>query len=78
METWLSEEVTKNEIFPPTYTVLRSDRRFLETGLSKGGGVLLAPKSEFIIYPLNLDTVSITYQFIDIIGCKIDFNDTLF
>jgi len=38
-ETWLSNNIFTNEILPSCYTVLRKDHD------SRGGGILLAPKS---------------------------------
>ncbi|KAF2897762.1 hypothetical protein ILUMI_08425 [Ignelater luminosus] len=44
-ETWLSDSVSSAELFHKNYTVYRKDRDFTTTGMSKGGGVLLAVNS---------------------------------
>lgn len=41
-ETWLIESIGSAELFPPEYQVFRRDRCELRTGLSRGGGVLVA------------------------------------
>lgn len=44
-ETWLNESVSSAELFPHSYQVFRRDRCTLSTGLSRGGGVLIAVAS---------------------------------
>jgi hypothetical protein len=73
-ETWLSGDICTCELFPGSYSVLRSDRNFYACGVSKGGGVLLAVKSHLNYSPLNLNTIISTVPSIDIIGAKIVVN----
>lgn len=44
-ETWLNDSVLNAELFPPGYQIFRRDRCELHTGLSMGGGVLIAVAS---------------------------------
>jgi hypothetical protein len=73
-ETWLSGDICTCELFPGSYSVLRSDRNFSACGVSKGGGVLLAVKSHLNCSPLNLNTIISTVPSIDMIGAKIVVN----
>ena len=41
-ETWLHPGINNREIFHTSYNVYRQDRDYLETGLMRGGGVLVA------------------------------------
>jgi hypothetical protein len=41
-ETWLNSSINNFELFPHHYNVLRCDRDVVQTGKSRGGGVLLA------------------------------------
>lgn len=75
VETWLSDDVSSAEYFPTAYTVLRCDRNFAETGLSKGGGALLAVKSEFFSEPVNLSYILDNLPLVDIVGCKCLINN---
>ena len=45
-ETWLSADVCDNELFLSNYTIHRSDRNFLASGKSRGGGVLFAHRND--------------------------------
>lgn len=46
-ETWLSSATHSNSGFPPNFHVVRADRDPIKTGLSTGGGVLIALDSKF-------------------------------
>jgi len=46
-ETWLSEGILSEELFPPGYVIHRRDRDSRATGKTRGGGVLIAVKSCF-------------------------------
>ena len=70
-ETWLSDDVSDAELFPACYTVFRSDRNFATTGLSRGGGVLLAVDSSFKCIRINVDALCTAFPGIDILGCKV-------
>lgn len=45
-ETWLNNDFYDSEFFDNRYVVFRVDRNKEETGLSTGGGCLIAVKSE--------------------------------
>lgn len=45
-ETWLTENILSSEYFDNYYHVYRKDRCAIATGLKKGGGVLLAIRSD--------------------------------
>lgn len=55
--------------------MFRGDRDFQTTGLTKGGGVLLAVKNSFNSTRLNLDLLNNVIPAIDIVGCKISFGN---
>ena len=55
VETWLTDDFLNNELFPPGFSVFRCDRSSELTGLSRGGGVLLAirnkhPHGQYRVY----------------------------
>lgn len=79
-ETWLADDVSSTEYFSNIYTVIRCDHNFTQTGLSKGGGTLLAVKSEFFVEPIDLSYILDILPSVDIVGCKCLFNNffTLF
>jgi hypothetical protein len=52
-ETWLSNDITDDELFCNSYTVYRSDRNFSSLGVKKGGGVLIAVNNKFSSNRLN-------------------------
>lgn len=70
-ETWLSDVVGDAELFPSCYTVFRSDRNFAATGLSRGGGVLLAVDSSIKPVRINVEALKTSFPGIDILGCKV-------
>ncbi|KAJ8961473.1 hypothetical protein NQ318_014721 [Aromia moschata] len=76
-ESGLSEDVNSEELFPASYLVHRSDRNFLSTGQCRGGGVLIAVKNKFEIVKLSLDSVVNVVPSIDIVGCKVNFINTI-
>lgn len=71
-ETWLDSSVHDGELFNNNFRVLRSDRNFTATSLTRGGGVLLAVHDKFnlSVLPLNLAEAQISH-FIDILGVKV-------
>lgn len=69
-ETWLKEEVNSSELFPNSYHVYRSDRKFAQSGTSRGGGVLLACKSSIRSERLNLSNFDV-FPSVDIVGCRL-------
>lgn len=47
-ETWLSNDINDGELFNTKYQVVRQDRYPRITGKNRGGGVLIALKSNFL------------------------------
>ena len=69
-ETWLSADVCNSELFENhLFNVYRADRDPLTTGLSRGGGVLLAIANDHKVDLLSLHWKN--FCFIDIVGVKI-------
>jgi hypothetical protein len=73
-ETWLSDDITDDELFCNSYTVYRSDRNFLSLGVKKGGGVLIAVNNKFSSSRLNTATLSDSIPSIDTVGVRISIN----
>lgn len=48
-ETWLIDGVNDSEIFDDRYLVWRRDRNYSRTGQTRGGGVLIAVKKDFVV-----------------------------
>nr|CAI5846036.1 unnamed protein product [Callosobruchus analis] len=70
-ETWLCKDVLSSELFPPEFSVVRSDRDLAKTNTKSGGGVLLAYRCEnFSIVSIDLKMFSDALPLIDIIGAK--------
>lgn len=69
-ETWLSDAVSDSELFPDSYSVIRKDRNFNRTNTTKGGGVLLAYKSDYVVQSIDLSIINQNFPFIDILGAK--------
>lgn len=72
-ETWLKPEVFDTELFPPVYSVFRQDRDFRATGLSRGGGVMLAVNRRWTSQSLDLTFVNSSASVVDVVGCKVYF-----
>lgn len=66
-----------SEFFPECYHVFRKDRRFIETNLSRGGGVLLACKDIFNVSCLDINADNCFCDLIDILGCKIQLEQKI-
>ena len=49
-ETFLNDSVHNSEISNNNYTIYRSDRKYSDVHCQRGGGVLLAVKSNFASY----------------------------
>ncbi|XP_050515099.1 uncharacterized protein LOC126890284 [Diabrotica virgifera virgifera] len=57
-ETWLNSSVYDSELFDPElFTVIRSDRDFLATGTTRGGGVLLAVNKALNVIPIDVYSI---------------------
>lgn len=50
-ETWLTDGISDGELFDNRYVVWRRDRDYLSTGQSRGGGVLVATRSDMTVIP---------------------------
>ena len=74
-ETWLNSNIHSSELFSHCMLVFRSDRNFIETGKTRGGGVLLAINNKLNSILLDTSAAVKDTPFIDIIGCKIIFNN---
>lgn len=70
VETWLSNDVKNSELLPAHYNAVRCDRDFAETNTTRGGGVLLAFKTDYNVEPLDLSEFINIIPLIDILGCK--------
>ena len=77
-ETWLSYGISSSELFSHSYNVLRCDRQFEPTGLSRGGGVLIATNSDIQFFRDDLSEFHTNFSFIDIIGKKYFLQHTTF
>lgn len=51
-ETWLNSSVNNSELFPGNYNVLRCDRDESSSGMSRGGGVVLAINNSIKVHRL--------------------------
>lgn len=78
VETWLSGEISSAEYFPDSYNVFRNDRDFIETGRSRGGGVLLAFKNSFNVIRIELGDLFNILPLIDVVGCNCILKNVLF
>lgn len=79
-ETWLDPSINCNELFPNSFNVFRSDRKFSELNCTRGGGVLLAVTNQIISSIVDLNTpafLNLTPQ-IDIIAVKITLKVSVF
>lgn len=73
-ETWLNDSIADNEIFPPSYRIFRSDRKYDTLKVSRGGGVLIAVNSSIRAVKLDLSNLNLTsLPSIDLIGIKLYF-----
>ena len=72
-ESWLSDDISSNELFSSAYTVFRCDRRFGRVNRTRGGGVVVAIKNSFSVSKLDLSELISNIPLVDIVGCKINF-----
>lgn len=70
-ETWLDSHTSSGELFDDAYDVFRSDRNFLHLGLSRGGGVLLAVRSDLKPSSVALGNVFESLPSVDIVAANI-------
>lgn len=72
-ETWLDDSVLNSEILSASYCITRSDRKFSQTHLCKGGGVLIATnKNKIKCVDVSVSLLD-CYVKIDVAACKIFF-----
>ena len=74
-ETWLNANIYSSEIFSNNMLVFRSDRNYIDTAKTRGGGVLLAISNTFNSVLLDTSTLVQDTPYIDVVGCKISFNN---
>lgn len=70
-ETWLSDDISNDELFPSSYSVLRQDRQFDTNDKKRGGGVLMGYKSALSVSRLNVEYITTAIPAVDILGCSI-------
>lgn len=73
-ESWLSQGVADAELLCPDYMMYRDDRDFNRTGLSRGGGVFLAVRSNIPVQAIDIRSVCPLFDdipLVDIAGVKI-------
>lgn len=73
-ETWLDCHISNRELFFDTYDTFRSDRKFHQLGLSRGGGALLAIRSKLKASNIELGDVFDGQPSVDIVATKIVFH----
>lgn len=70
-ETWLCDNIYDNELGLNNYTVFRCDRNALTSSFSRGGGLLIAVRSEF-----DSNIIPITNSNVEHIFVKFTYNDS--
>ena len=70
-ETWLSDDICNNELFPSDIVVYRKDRNFKNLQVSKGGGVLLGIRDKYKSTAMDLTSITSIIPTVDIIGAKV-------
>ena len=63
-ETWLTEHITTESLFLSKYTVYRNDRKAVNSGFSKHGGVLVAVHGNLIFKEVQVDNAGEDYLII--------------
>ena len=53
-ESWLKPEISNSEVFPPEYTIFRTDRK--SDTKKSGGGVFILARREYICSEIQVDT----------------------
>lgn len=76
-ESGLSSDVSSEEVFPTSYLVFRSDRDIQVTGHCRGGGAVIAVKSNLNAIRLNLESIANVVPSVDVVGCKVTINNTI-
>ena len=70
-ETWLHPGVYDSEFSTQNYTIIRKDRDFLHTNKCRGGGVLIAVRSDLHYTEINLSNTPLNnFQYLDFLCIK--------
>jgi hypothetical protein len=73
-ETWLNDSVLDNELCNSSYYIFRSDRDFITCQCSRGGGVLVAVSTAFVVERIDLNNTLLPN--VDIVCVKISIPKT--
>lgn len=73
-ETWIQENIYDRELFDDHYSVFRCDRNLGAMSVTRGGGTLLAIRSEYKAVQLDLHHFRNNIVKVDIVGCKVHIN----
>ena len=71
-ESWLNSSVGDCELFPATYNIIRSDRKFDIVNKRDGGGVLVGLSDKIKFEVMDTPTVLLV-PLIDVIICRCQF-----
>jgi hypothetical protein len=76
-ETWLNDSVLDNELCNSSYYIFRSDRDFITCQCSRGGGVLVAVSTAFVVERIDLNNTDFSLlPNVDIVCVKISIPKT--
>jgi hypothetical protein len=76
-ETWLKDSVLDNELCNSSYYIFRSDRDFTTCQCSRGGGVLVAVSTAFVVERIDLNNTDFSLlPNVDIVCVKISIPKT--
>lgn len=74
-ESWLDDSIANTELLPPSYSVVRCDRKFSLTNRSAGGGVFVA-LSDGINYEIcDVSVMGSIVPLVDIVACRCYFRN---
>ncbi|CAH1975592.1 unnamed protein product, partial [Acanthoscelides obtectus] len=74
-ETWLDFSCMSSEFIPTTYNVFRTDRDYVTTGCSRGGGVLIAIDERFTASLIEIPELAVLSALkIDVVAVKVCTN----
>lgn len=69
-ETWLNDSFNSSEYFPPSYNVIRCDRKFTMVDRSTGGGVLIALADKMSYTVLDTSALTDIAPLVDVVVCE--------
>lgn len=76
-ETWLSDDILSSELFSQDFCVFHSDRNLDKSGISRGGGILIAIRGINTIYFLvDFSNILQAILSVDVIGVGIRLNSS--